>query len=87
LAEWLNRAEIKNAIALNQPVHAAAVQRVLTHEYAPKLIEADLEKIGCDIFLIAAALHAPDSAVVTRKGAGVCQTSGVVTPRDQCSPR
>jgi hypothetical protein len=89
LAEWLNRADVKEAIVLDEPTDVGTVQRVLTRGYAPDLTDVDLEKIGCDPFLIAAALRAPDRVVVTRevsrpsaqranrKVPDVCQTFGV----------
>lgn len=89
LAEWLNRADVKGTIVLDEQPDVAVVQRVLTHGYAPDLTDVDLEKIGRDPFLIAAALRAPDRIVVTRevskpskqranrKIPDVCQTFGL----------
>jgi len=41
------------------------VQHVLEHGYAPDLNDVEIEEIGKDPFLIAAALAGPDRAVVT----------------------
>jgi hypothetical protein len=48
-------------------VEAGRVQHVLEHGYAPDLDDVEIEEIGNDPLLIAAALAGPDRAVVTRE--------------------
>lgn len=67
LPEWLKQPHVRKAIVLDEPTNAATVQRVLTHGYAPDLTDVEIEKIGQDPFLIAAALNGPDRIVVTRE--------------------
>jgi hypothetical protein len=52
---------------LDEPVDAGRVQHVLEQGYASDLNDVEIEKIGKDPFLIAAALACPDRAVVTRE--------------------
>ena len=67
LAEWIKQSHVKDAMILNEPVDRGRVQHVLEHGYAPDLNDVEIEEIGKDPFLIAAALVGPDRAVVTRE--------------------
>jgi hypothetical protein len=67
LADWIKQTHVKDAVILDEPVDAARVQHVLAHGYAPDLNDVEIEEIGKDPFLVAAALAAPDRVVVTRE--------------------
>lgn len=67
LAEWIKQPRVKDAMILDEAVDAARVQHVLEHGYAPDLNDVEIEEIGKDPFLVAAALAAPDRIVVTRE--------------------
>jgi Domain of unknown function (DUF4411) len=94
LAEWLRRPHVKEALVLAEPTDLARVQRVLVHGYAPDLTDIEIEEIGQDPFLIAAALGGADRIVVTRESSkpsaqranrripDVCASFGLVTITD-----
>ena len=67
LGGWLRQAAVKAALILAEPTDIARVRHVIEHGYAPDLNDIELENIGRDPFLIAAALGAADRAVVTRE--------------------
>jgi hypothetical protein len=67
LGQWLRRTEVAEAIVLNEPTSAPHVQRVLDEGYGISLTDVELEEIGKDPFLIAAALAGSDRVVVTRE--------------------
>ncbi len=79
---------------LSEPTNPAIVQQVLTRGYAADLTDVEIEKIGQDPFLIAAALNGPDRIVVTRESSrpsakranrqipDVCAMFGVVAITD-----
>jgi hypothetical protein len=67
LAEWLRRPNVKEALVLAEPTDLARVQHVLAQGYAPDLTDVEIEEIGQDPFLIAAALGGTDRIVVTRE--------------------
>jgi len=89
LGQWLRTPEVKKAIVLAEPTDGRVVSTVIATGYAPDLDDVELEKIGRDPFLIAAALISPDRTVVTRevsspkkqranrKVPDVCDTMGV----------
>lgn len=68
LPEWLRLAHVRDALILDEATSANSVQQVLAHGYAPDLTDVELEGIGQDPFLIAAALNGPHRIVVTREG-------------------
>lgn len=68
LSDWLRQAEIRDALVLDEPTNPALVQQVLTEGYAPDLTDVELEKIGQDPFLIAAAMNGPARTIVTKEG-------------------
>lgn len=94
LPEWLRQPHVREAIVLAEATSAVRVQQVLTHGYAPDLTDVEIEEIGQDPFLIAAALNGPDRIVVTREGSrprakranrrvpDVCAAFGVVAITD-----
>jgi hypothetical protein len=94
LAEWLRRPNVKEALVLAEPTDLARVQRVLAHGYAPDLTDVEIEEIGQDPFLIAAAIGGVDRIVATRetskpsaqranrRNPDVCATLGIVTITD-----
>lgn len=88
LKDWIH--DHKNTLVLEEDVDADLVQRVLDEGYGTKLSAVELDEIGRDPFLIAAALAMPvDRYVVTaevsaparqrqnRKIPDVCNTLGV----------
>ena len=67
LADWLRQAHVKASLTLDEPADLARVQHVLEHGYAPDLNDVEIEEIGQDPFLVAAALADTDRIVVTRE--------------------
>ena len=67
LGEWLRQTDVKEALILAEKTDAAQVRHVIAHGYAPDLNDVELESIGRDPFLIAAALSGGDRVVVTRE--------------------
>lgn len=64
-ADWLKQPQVKDVLVLKE--RAVGVQRVLLEGYAPDLDDVEIERIGKDPFLIAAATAAPDRVVVTKE--------------------
>ena len=58
---------MREALVLKEPIDGALVRQVLSRGYAPDLDDVEVEEIGKDPFLIAAALTAIDRIVVTEK--------------------
>jgi Domain of unknown function (DUF4411) len=91
-ADWLKQPEVKDTLVLKE--RAMGVQLVLQKGYAPDLDDVEIEKIGKDPFLIAAAMAGPDRVVVTkevskpkltranRKVPDVCDDLGVLAITD-----
>jgi hypothetical protein len=89
LGQWLRRPDVKKAIILPDVTNGATVADVIAQGYAPDLNDVELEKIGRDAFLVAAAMGGVGRVVVTRErsspkkqGANrkvpdVCTTMGV----------
>jgi hypothetical protein len=67
LADWLRRPDVREAILLDEEADLPRVQQVLAHGYAVDLTDVELEEIGQDPFLVAAALGGTDRVVVTRE--------------------
>ena len=67
LGQWLQRPNVKRAMVLDEPANRAALQQVVAQGYAPDLSDVELQKIGRDPFLVAAALNGVDRIVVTRE--------------------
>lgn len=67
LADWMRRTDVAEHLILDEQAQAARLQQVLALGYAPDLTDVELEKIGQDPFLIAAALAGTDRVVVTRE--------------------
>jgi hypothetical protein len=94
LAEWLRRPDVRTALVLAEPTDLARVQRVLSQGYARDLTDVEIEGIGQDPFLIAAALGGPAGVVVTREASkpsaqranrripDVCATFGITAITD-----
>ena len=57
--------EVKDTLVLKE--RAMGIQLVLQNGYAPDLDDVEIEKIGKDPFLIAAAMAGPDRVVVPKK--------------------
>ncbi|CEJ10792.1 hypothetical protein BN1110_01076 [bacterium YEK0313] len=90
LADWLRYQDTKDALLFDEESDVALVQRVINQGYAPDLTDVEIEKVGRDPFLIAAALFDPaNRCVVTaevskptttrtnRRVPDVCNTFGV----------
>jgi len=89
LGQWLRRPEVRKAIILPEPTDGATVAAVISRGYAPDLNDVEVEKIGRDPFLVAAALGDAGRIVVTREVSSpkkeranrklpdVCMTMGV----------
>ncbi|MFZ3234647.1 MAG: DUF4411 family protein [Stellaceae bacterium] len=67
LADWLRQLHVKEALVLSEPTNLARVQNVLVRGYAADLTDVEIEEIGQDPFLVAAALNGADRVVVTRE--------------------
>jgi hypothetical protein len=92
LADWLKRQDVKDALVLNE--RPTGVQQVIANGYASDLNDVEIEKLGKDPFLIAAALAGPDRVVVSkevskpsatranRKVPDVCKILGVMSITD-----
>ena len=61
---WLQRAEVRRALVLDEAIAPEDVQRVVDDGYAPDLNDVELERVGRDPFLIAYALSAPQERCV-----------------------
>lgn len=70
LGTWLKRNDVKKAILLEETTNGPRVRRIIVEGYAPDLNDVELEEIGRDPFLVAAALGGPDRVVVTREVSG-----------------
>jgi hypothetical protein len=91
-ADWLKQPTVRDTLVLKEG--AVGVQLVLQKGYAPDLDDVEIEKIGKDPFLVAAAMAAPDRVVVTkevskpkltranRKVPDVCKALGVLAITD-----
>lgn len=64
-AAWLAQRHVRDALILNETIPVGLVRQVTEVGYAPDLNDVELEEIGKDPFLIAAALMAPNRVVVT----------------------
>jgi Domain of unknown function (DUF4411) len=94
LSAWLKELPVKEALLLDEPTELVRVQEVIARGYAPDLNDVELEAIGQDPFLVAAALGGVDRVVVTkevpkpralrgnRKIPDVCAMFGIVSIDD-----
>jgi hypothetical protein len=64
LADWLSDITNLDALLLDEEADVSLVQRVTNEGYAPDLNDVEIEKIGRDPFLIAAALRNPAERLV-----------------------
>ncbi len=67
LGRWINDADVKTALILDEEADPNLLNDVLTTGYGPNLTDAELEKIGQDMFLIAYARVTNDRVVVTKE--------------------
>ncbi len=67
LGLWMRQPDVREALLLKEPTNGQLVQRVLDDGYGRNLNQVELDTIGNDPFLIAAALRSPDRIVVTRE--------------------
>jgi hypothetical protein len=88
LGQWLRQPEVRKAIILPDATNGATVAEVIAKGYAPDLNDIELENIGRDPFLIAAALGGVGRVVVTRESfrPSVGRLSASVTDRRSRSP-
>lgn len=94
LGQWLRHPDVRKAIILAEQTDGAAVAEVIAKGYAPDLNDVELETIGRDPFLVAAAMGGAPRVVVTRevsspkkqranrKVPDVCATMGVASIND-----
>lgn len=87
---WLTEGSVRASLVLGEESHQETVARVIREGYAADLSDTELEQVGRDPFLIAAALLSPDQRVVVtaevsspgkqrqkRKIPDVCKDMGV----------
>ena len=67
LGDWLRQSEVKTALVLAEATDTVRVRHVIEHGYASDLDDIEVESLGRDPFLIAAALCGTDRVVVTRE--------------------
>lgn len=67
LGDWLRQPQVRAAIILAEQPDPVTVAHVITTGYAPDLNDIEVEDLGRDPFLVAAALSGPDRVVVTRE--------------------
>jgi hypothetical protein len=67
LPSWLQQREVRAALVLQEQSNMILVQKVLAEGYALDLDDIELEEIGKDPFLVAAALSGEGRFVVTRE--------------------
>jgi Domain of unknown function (DUF4411) len=67
LGQWLRQHDVREAIILAESTNGALVAEVIAKGYAPDLNDIEMETIGRDPFLVAAAMIAEDRVVVTRE--------------------
>ena len=67
LAQWLRQPSVKDFLVLSEDTDLTRVRLVLEQGYAPDLTDVEIEEIGEDPFLIAAALGGSNRVVVTRE--------------------
>ena len=65
LASWAKRAEVKQALLLEEEADADLVSEVVERGYAPDLTDDEIQKLGRDPFLIAYALDSERCVVTT----------------------
>jgi uncharacterized protein DUF4411 len=95
LLDWINTAEVEEALLLDESVDIDLVQHVVSTGYAPDLSDDEVEKIGRDPFLIAYALadrtnrtvvttevSRPSTQRANRKVPDVCNSVGAMV----CGP-
>ena len=64
-ADWVARRDVRDRLVLAETIPISRVRHVLEHGYAPDLTDVEIDEIGKDPFLVAAAMAAPDRVVVT----------------------
>lgn len=64
LVEWLERAEVRFALVLDEESEASRVSTVIATGYAPDLTDDELQRVGRDPFLVAYATVAADQRCV-----------------------
>ena len=67
LGKWMNRPDVKASIILPERTDRKKLQHVLDYGYGTDLNDVEMQEIGRDPFLIAAALWNGDRIVVTRE--------------------
>jgi hypothetical protein len=84
LPTWLQQREVRAALVLPERSNLRLVQRVLEVGYAPDLDDVEIEEIGKDPFLVAAALSGSERFVVTRESSKKTQTRAKRRLPDVC---
>ena len=57
-ADWVARREVRDRLVLAETIPISRVRHVLEHGYAPDLTDVEIDEIGKDPFLVAAAMAA-----------------------------
>jgi hypothetical protein len=64
-ADWVGQRSIRDRMVLAETIPISRVRHVLEHGYAPDLTDVEIDEIGKDPFLVAAAMGGQDRVVVT----------------------
>lgn len=64
LSAWAKQGETKKTLKFTEEVDIALVRRVTEDGYADDLTDIEIEKLGCDPFLVAYALVNPKNRVI-----------------------
>ena len=59
LFDWIQQAQVRQALLLDEVVDPALVQRAVSQGYAPDLTDAEVDELGRDPFLVAYGLADP----------------------------
>lgn len=59
LFDWIQQAQVRQALLLDEVVDLALVQRAVNEGYAPDLTDAEVDELGRDPFLVAYGLADP----------------------------
>jgi hypothetical protein len=64
-ADWIGQRSVRESLVLRETIPVSRVRHVLENGYGADLTDIELEEIGKDPFLVAAAMAAPGRVVVT----------------------
>jgi hypothetical protein len=84
MPQWLRERHVRDALVLPEAANMGLVQHVLDVGYGTDLSEDEIERIGQDPFLIAAARAGNNRAVVTNEGSKPTAKRGKTKIPDAC---